>query len=97
MLPLHTFTPRHFESEDSEPQPLSAAAREIGVKSSDASSGRMEYEAPAVVEVRGQVDHSPVAANDGSERGSDIIAAEKGNQSNYPKQNRIAFYMHRRR
>ena len=29
VLPLHTFTPRHFESEDSEPQPLSAAAREI--------------------------------------------------------------------
>ena len=28
VLPLHTFTPRHFESEEHEPQPLSAAARE---------------------------------------------------------------------
>ena len=29
VLPLHTFTPRHFESEDGENQPLSAAAREV--------------------------------------------------------------------
>ena len=29
VLPLHTFTPRHFESEEHEPQPLSAAAREV--------------------------------------------------------------------
>ena len=28
----------------------------------------MEYEAPAVVEVRGQVDHSPVAADDDGAR-----------------------------
>ena len=44
----------------------SATAREIGVKSSDASSGRMEYEAPAVVEVRGRVNPSvspPVASS----------------------------------
>ena len=42
-----------------------SAAREIGVKSSDASSGRMEYEAPAVVEVRGRVNPSvsPPVAN----------------------------------
>ena len=41
-----------------------SAAREIGVTSSDTSSGRMEYEAPAVVEVRGRVKPSaspPVA------------------------------------
>jgi len=29
VLPLHTFTPRHFESEEGENQPLSAAAREV--------------------------------------------------------------------
>ena len=29
VLPLHTFTPRHFESEEGEHQPLSAAAREV--------------------------------------------------------------------
>ena len=29
VLPLHTFTPRHFESEEGEKQPLSFAAREV--------------------------------------------------------------------
>merc|ERR1712059_77212 len=47
VLPIHTFTPRHFESDDQEPQPLGKAMRQIPPKSHKTSEGNDAVNVPA--------------------------------------------------
>ena len=44
VLPMHTFAPRHFESEDSEAQPLAAAKRLLGKKEGEVTDVEAEEE-----------------------------------------------------
>ena len=43
-LPMHTFTPRHFESEEQERQPLGKALRMVGRGPEDGAGGEVEEE-----------------------------------------------------